>query len=151
MRRLLVAALLLSLLPVHVLAQSPQSPIRQTTERLAAEYGLAQATKREDGGIPPGFLWTGVGLLAAGGLYFALGAAYECGPYDICQFDSPVLSISARQSRFLLGALLAGGGVALLIEGKKKASSKRVSPQLVTTPGGIALNGRIKFSRSPRK
>ena len=71
---------------VGLMAGLIASPLRADTLRDAAARAVAetawqeaQAERRE--GIPKGFLWTGIGLLAAGGLYLAIDALVNGDPF----------------------------------------------------------------------
>ena len=129
---MLIVVLALSLSSSPVLAQSLQESIQKS----AAAFQLQQA-QPSGGGIPPVYRWTGVSLLGAGSLAMFAGAHQTCDDpfYDCGAIDMGV---------FLLGTALAGTGVVLFVVGKNKGDSL-LSQELVTTPRGVALRGRIRF------
>jgi hypothetical protein len=87
------------------------------------------------GGMKPGYFWTSIGLLAAGGLHLATAAALgdDCGyGVDCSAFQGGVA---------LVGAAMAGAGAIVWVAGKRHGSK----PQVTFTPGGVAVRGRFRF------
>jgi hypothetical protein len=111
------------------------STVQEAVHRAAV--GLAApAAQNQDKRIPPGYLWTGIGLLAGAGLYF-LGAAL----YDPCE-DLSGCESSFSGRTWAQGFVLAGAGAAVLIIGNSK---RQVTPALLPAPRGIAVGGRLSF------
>lgn len=136
MRRILVLTLGFCLSSAPLLAQTLQSSINRAG---ATELAAQQAVR---GPIPPGWLWTGVSLLGASGLFLAVGIGYhECDYYyarginpSSCGTDGPFWRG--------MGAGLAGAGATLIIIGMSKRSS---NPQIIVTPGRIGVKQTIRF------
>jgi hypothetical protein len=132
MHRVLVLFLVFSLSGSPLIAQSLQTvpatratPLQDAARAEAARLVAAQASDDyRPAGMHPAFFWTAIGLWSVGGLYIVGGAAADV--------DAAVT----------FGSILAGGGVALYVIGKSRGGA---SPQIVTTPRGIAVRSRIGF------
>lgn len=148
MRQLLVSALALSLLASPVFAQSLREgstagaqPLQDSARAEVIKFAAAQAAGGDymPGGMKPGYFWTSIGLLAAGGGYLLIGAlaGSECAAFDIdCG------GVGTRVA--LVGAGIAGTGVLVWIIGKNKARAAG-NPQILWTPRGVAVRGGISF------
>jgi hypothetical protein len=104
---------------------------RAVATELAAQRG-------GNGPMPPAFLWTGVGLLAAGGATMVAGAVTD--RYEVTCLA--LECVNNRKARLWGGAaLLVAGGVVLYVGHSKRGSR----PQILTGPGRIGLKQTIKF------
>jgi hypothetical protein len=149
-RNILVAVLALSVCGSPALAQSLRGsthPLRDSIVREAVSIAQ-QSGQAKDNPIPPGYLWTGIGLLAGGGLNFAIGAAYS----DPCSGIPSSLFVcedSTRKLLFTVGAALAGAGAIVLWAGNNKRNAELL-PAVTLTRGGIALQSRVSFGSVAR-
>jgi hypothetical protein len=110
--------------------------LNRSIERVAAEAAARQQPEPSARRINPALLWTGVGLLGAGGLYLGLGAA-EDADAQTCIYGNSIedTCVSNRTVLLTTGAVMAGVGGALLAIGIKKSHS----PQVTFRPGGFAV------------
>lgn len=130
------------------------SPLRAQTlsdaiSRAASETAISQAQDERREGIPRGFLWTGIGLLAAGGLSLAIGAA--AGDETACvsigsRFEEDCVSI--RKVALITGGVLAGTGGALLGIGISKSHH---SPTISVVRGGVVVRQRLPLNFPKRR
>ena len=130
-RRFMVTAL-------AVLAASPVSAqdLRSSMKAAVTEAAAQQEPQpSRSGRIHPGLLWTGIGLLGAGGLYLGLGAA-EDSSSQTCEYSASLdeTCVSNRKVLLTTGGVMAGAGGALLAIGVVKA---RHAPSVTFRPGGI--------------
>ena len=131
---------------VFVLAASPlfaQRNLQDSIRREASALASAQATEPPaDQRFPPAFLWTGIGLMAAGGLYVVVAAIVE----ELCDNSSTSTLRCESNHGFVRGVgigLAGAGGVVLAIGASKRG---KTSPQIVTMPGrGIAIQQKVVF------
>jgi hypothetical protein len=139
MTRTISAVLVFVLATSPAFAQSLQGSIRREAAAFASLS--AQAPASPETRFPRPFLWTGIGLLAGGGLYVALASAVE----DFCDNSSSSVIRCESNSGFLRGfgiGLAAAGAVVLAIG----ATKRKPSPEIVTTPGrGIAIRQKLTF------
>jgi hypothetical protein len=124
-----------------VLMTSPAfgQDLRSSAQR-AASAALQQQQADKPRQIPPGFLWTGIGLLGAGGLYLGLGAAEEA-EAETCVYtdDFSPSCVSNRKVLLTTGAVLAGAGGVLLAIGIKKSHA----PQVTFVPRGVSVRQSV--------
>ena len=85
--------------------------------------------------MPPGLLWTGVSLMASGGIFLGVGVAQGPTP-DTCGYgDMVAVCAPYREVLLTTGGVLAGVGATLLAIG----FVKRGAPQITFRPGGFAV------------
>ena len=84
---------------------------RESVARAVAESAAQDSGSGSGGRIPPGLLWSGVGLLGAGGLFLGLGAA-EDPDNETCVSgdDFEATCVSNRTVLLSTGAVMAGVG-----------------------------------------
>jgi hypothetical protein len=114
--------------------------LRESVARAVAESAAQDSGSGSGGRIPPGLLWSGVGLLGAGGLFLGLGAA-EDPDNETCVSgdDFEATCVSNRTVLLSTGAVMAGVGAVLLAVGV----SKRNSPQVTLRPGVVSVRQRV--------
>jgi hypothetical protein len=123
------------------------SPLHAQSLRDAASRAAVEATAQPaspDGGkrMPRGLFWTGIGLLGAGGLYLAIGAA--AGDEEACVTISRASDcVSIRKVALITGGVMAGTGGALLAIG---ASKSRHSPTVSFLPGGVVVRQQVPLT-----
>jgi hypothetical protein len=132
LRQCVATGLALTLMSTPALAQG----LRGSIARAVAESAAQEPDSGGSGRIPPGLLWSGIGLLGAGGLFLGLGAAEDpenqtCVSGD--DFESTC--VSNRTALLTTGAVMAGVGAVLLAVGV----SKRHSPQVTLRPGAVSV------------
>ena len=138
MTRVLVFALVTGLSVSSVHADS----LKDAISRAATVAALQQAQQQRSEGIPRGLFWTGIGLLGAGGLYLAIGAATD-DEEMVCVSISSRLSedcVSIRKVALITGGVLAGTGGALLGIGIAKSHH---SPSVSFGPDGVVIRQRV--------
>src|SRR5713101_8287179 len=118
------------LVAVSVSAQDLRSSIQRAAAQAATQ--TAQASSRP---IPRGLLWTGIGLLGAGGFYLAAGAATDANLRTCVGGEC----LSNRKVLLVTGTVLAATGGALLAIGISKSHA---APSIAFTPGGVAIRQR---------
>jgi hypothetical protein len=157
-RNILVGALVLSLSGSPALAQSLHdrpAPIAQTLRESAlvegAKFAAAQAAQAEEpyrpGGMSPAYFWTSVGLMIGGAGFLTTGALVRNSDSDTCDdiaADSNVDCEDIGTGMMIVGGGLVGSGLLVWVIGKNKAKAVG-NPQIVATPRGVALRGRIQF------
>lgn len=138
-RRSLVAGVLVACLSVSsVNAQSLSESVSRVVEQAAAQQA------QQDGKIPPGYLWTGVALLAVGSLYLVNAATMDASRGSTCVLGTCVDNDTIRTSRFVLGGALAGVGGFLLAKGISK--SHQTSPSVTfVARRGVVIGQRFSF------
>ena len=121
--------------------------LRSSIER-AVNAAAAQDPQPSSGRIPPGLLWTGIGLLGAGGLYLGLGAA-EDPENETCvsgsSFDETC--VSNRTALLTAGAVMAATGGVLLAIGVKKSHA----PQVTFGPGRVSVQQPLPLDLGVRR
>jgi hypothetical protein len=134
-RRWLVGSLAL-LVAVPAYGQDLRSSVNRAVSQAARQQQSQPAQAGGGGRVPPGLLWTGIGLLGAGGLFLGLGAA-EDPDNETCVSgdDFEETCISNRTALLATGGVMAGTGGALLAIG----FAKRSSPQVTFGRGGVAI------------
>lgn len=141
MRKKLVALVLVLALPGGASA----GPLKEAAENAGRELALAQ---REAETRSRGRFWTGVGLLAGGGVLAALGSIElgddETGPDDGEDFDA---SDDGEDSDGWANKALIGGGIAaatigsvLLLTGRKGSG-----PAVSIRPGRVSIRHTVRF------
>jgi hypothetical protein len=156
-RDIRVGALVLSLSGSPALAQSLHdrpAPIAQTLRESArvegAKFAAARAAQAEEyrpGGMSPAYFWTSVGLMIGGAGFLGTGALVRNSDSDVCDdiaADSDVDCEDIGTAMMVVGGGLVGSGLLIWVLGKNKAKAGG-NPQIVTTPRGVALHGRIEF------
>lgn len=139
-RRIVALALLLAI-PSAVSA----GPLKDAAEKAGREIAVVQRGEEERG---RGRFWTGIALIAGGGVLGALGAAEigddEDGPDDGEDLDD---SDDGEDSDGWGNKALIGGGIAaatiggvLLITGRKKSG-----PVVSVRPGSVAVRHTVRF------
>lgn len=139
-RRIVALALLLAI-PSAVSA----GPLKDAAEKAGREIAVVQRGEEERG---RGRFWTGIALIAGGGVLGALGAAEigddEDGPDDGEDLDD---SDDGEDSDGWGNKALIGGGIAaatiggvLLITGRKKSG-----PVVSVRPGSVAVRHTLRF------
>jgi hypothetical protein len=139
-RRLMAAVLVMS----FVQATSAQT-LRDSIDR-AAKQAAAQPAADSNGGIPPGLLWTGIALLAAGGAFLIKGFTTEEDEETCVSSGGEVTCVSNRNAFLGTGAVMAGVGGTLLIIGAAKASNRTTSVTLKR--GGFVVKHRLPLPGS---
>ena len=131
MARRSIAVVLISLMASPAFAQDLRSSVQQAVNAAVQQQETSKARR-----IPPGLLWTSVGLLGAGGLYLGLGAA-EDADQETCVYTGSLEAscVSNRKVLLTTGAVLAGAGGVLLAIGVKKSHA----PQVTFVPRGVAV------------
>jgi hypothetical protein len=138
MTRLLIFGLVsgLSVLPLN--AQS----LNDAISRAATEVATQPAQSQRSEGIPRGLLWTGIGLLAGGALYLAIGAT--AGDDTACVSIGTRVSsqdcTSIRTVALVTGSVLSATGGTLLGIGIAKSHH---SPSISFVPNGVVARQRI--------
>lgn len=137
MIRRIVAVVLAVLMASPAFAQS----LRESINR-AATAAAAQQPEPARTGMHPGLLWTGVGLLAGGGLTLGLGAA-EDPENETCVSgdDLEETCVSNRTVLLTSGAVMAGVGGLLLWIGAVKARDN--APSVTFGPGRFVVQQRL--------
>ena len=137
MVRRCLATLLALLVASPVFAQDLRGSIQQAVNETPAQ----QPETPHPGRIHPALLWTGIGLLGAGGLYLGLGAA-EDPESQTCVYSSSVSETCVSNRTVLLtsGAVMAGVGGGLLAIGIAKA---RHAPSVGLRPGGFVVRQSV--------
>jgi hypothetical protein len=140
MARRCVAVCLALLVASPALAQDLRGSIRR-----AASLAAAQQTEPPRTGMHPGLLWTGVGLLGAGGLSLGLGAA-EDPENETCVSGSDFeeTCVSNRTVLLASGAVMAGVGGVLLWIGAVKARDN--APSITFGPGRFVVHQRLPLT-----
>ncbi len=157
MRQLLTVALVFSLSGFASLAQAaPASesapalnastvvsphPLEDSAHAAMAGVAMQQASgDYMPGGMKPGYFWTSIGMVSAGGLYLLTGAALgaECSSYDV---DCGGMGTRVA----LFGGALIGGGVYIWMLGKKKAANPSLTFAPILKPHGVALRSTYHF------
>jgi hypothetical protein len=110
----------------------------KSIERAIAEAGALPPSQSSSGRIPRGLFWSGIGLLAAGGLFLALGAV-EDPDNETCVItdDFEQTCVSNRTALLATGGVMAGVGGLLLAVGVAKRSSVTIRP------GGFSVQHTI--------
>lgn len=142
MRRCVCIGLVLALAPTSTFAQSLKGSIDRAAALEVAQQQTqqaAQAQQKTSNPIPPKFLWSGVGMLAAGGVFLGLGAAEDEDTETCVTTPEDSRCVSHRTAYFTTGALLAAGGATMLIIGM----NKRSSPQITFRPGGVVVKQSV--------
>lgn len=85
--------------------------------------------------MSPGYFWTGIGLMSAGGLYMVTGAAVS---------SDSTFEDGVGTSVLVFGAALAGSGVAVYLLGKRKARAAG-NPQVVALRRGVLVRSQFSF------
>jgi hypothetical protein len=140
MVRRVVAIVLVLMFPVV----SSAGPLKASAEKAAREL----AARQQDGERSRGRFWTGIGLLAGGGLLTVLGSLElgddETGPDDGEDLDD---SDDGEDSDGWGNKALIGGGIAaaavggvLLLTGRNKSG-----PVVSAKPGAVAVRHTISF------
>ena len=143
MSRALAFGLATALFASPVYAQHFDDSIARaaTQAATAAAQDAARPTLQPRGRIPRGFLWTGVGLLAAGGLYFGVAAA--AGDEQACVSIGSRSNgdcISVRKVGLITGSILAGTGGSLIAVGVAKSHN---APSISFGPAGVVVQQKL--------
>jgi hypothetical protein len=113
--------------------------IRESATAVAKASALHPTGSPARGPMPKGLLWTGVGLLGAGGLTILLGSVIknnDCGlSFDDCN--------ALGTGYYILGGAMAGTGAALLIAAHAKR--EHLPTVMLTRHGGLGLQKRFTF------
>lgn len=138
-RKSLVTGVLLACFSVSsVNAQGLRESVARAVEQAAAQQA------QQDGKIPPGYLWSGVALLAVGSLYLVNAATIDTSGGSTCVLGTCLDNSTIRTSRFVLGGALAGVGAFLLAKGISK--SHQTSPSVTFVAGrGVVIGQRFSF------
>ena len=111
---LVIMLILASAIPV-VAEETKPSSIKSSVERAAKKLASQPAQKTR---IPPGYLWTGVGLMGAGGLTILSGLTIAD---EACEEDFSDLDCGAFKAGWIgAGVAEAGVGALLIYLGNKK-------------------------------
>ena len=138
-RRIIAAVLVLA-----VPAGASAGPLKEAVEKAGRELALAQREAETRG---RGRFWTGIGLIAGGGVLAALGSVElgddEIGPDDGEDFDD---SDDGEDSDGWGSKALIGGGIAaasigaaLLLTGRKSG------PVVSVRPGSVTVRHTVRF------
>jgi hypothetical protein len=139
MLKKLIAVFLMLAMPAGVSA----GPIMEAAEKAAREAALAQVTGTET--RSRGRFWSGIALLAGGGVLAALGSVEigddETGPDDGEDFDDSDDGEDSDINKGLIGggAALAGAGAWLLLTGRKSG------PAISARPGSVVVRHTVEF------
>ncbi|HEX5106969.1 MAG TPA: hypothetical protein VFV95_00920 [Vicinamibacterales bacterium] len=136
MLRRCLATLLAVLVASPVFAQDLRGSIQQAVNETAAQ----QPESARSGRIHPALLWTGIGLLGAGGLYLGLGAAEDPDTQTCVYSSSSETCVSNRTVLLTSGAVMAGVGGALLAIGVAKSKH---APSVGLRPGGFVVRQSV--------
>lgn len=132
------------LLALAVPAGASAGPIAEAVERAGKELALAQAAEQ---GRTRGRFWTGITLIAGGGVLAALGGLEigddETGPDDGEDFDE---SDDGEDSdgwgnKAMLGGGVAAAGVGALL----LLTGRRSGPVVSAQPGRVIVRQTVKF------
>ncbi len=148
MKQILVSALVFALSGSPAFAQSlapaASQSLRESARAEAIKFAANQSGQNDEympGGMKPGYFWTSIGLMSAGGAVAAgaaIGNAY-CASLD-CGGEYEGMATNVA----LFGAGLAGAGVVVWLIGKHKARAAG-NPQIVLPPKGIGFRSQISF------
>jgi hypothetical protein len=119
--------------------------LRGSIQRAVNEAALQQPEPQREGRIHPALLWTGIGLLGAGGLYLGLGAAEDPDSQTcISGSDFSGTCVSNRTVLLTTGAVMAGVGGMLLGIGIAKS---RNAPSVSFKGGGFVVRQSVPLGR----
>ena len=153
MRRILTVVLVCSLSGVSTFAPVVRRDAPRGASSLLASahvetMKLVEAQAQQDAyrpaGMSPAYFWTGIGLMAAGGLNMLAAVALNESDEvdDVCDdLDLDCSDISTAM--FIVGAGMVGAGGYVYYLGRRKANSS--SPQIVATPRRVTIQQRIGF------
>jgi hypothetical protein len=138
MWRKLIALLLVSSFPGVAVA----GPLGEAVEKAGREIALAQET---EGGMGRGRLWTGIALLAGGGLLTALGG-FEIGDDESGPDDGEDLDESDDGEDSDVNKALMGGGIAAAALGAVLVLTGRNSrPSVSVRRSGVVVKHTVRF------
>jgi hypothetical protein len=138
-RRIIATVLVLT-----VPAAASAGPLKEAIEKAGRELALAQREAETRG---RGRFWTGIGLIAGGGVLAALGTVElgddEIGPDDGEDFDD---SDDGEDSDGWGNKALIGGGIAAAtIGGVLLLTGRTSSPVVSPRPGGVTVRHTVRF------
>jgi hypothetical protein len=93
-------------------------------------------------GMSPAYLWTGIGLMAAGGSTLISGALIGGAGDGVCR-DLDLDCGHLSKSMIGVGAAMIAAGGIVSVLGRNKA--RRSSPQIVAGQGRVWLRSRVTF------
>ena len=150
MWRVLTALVLALALPVRASADSltgapPARPLTEAAETAGRDLSRAQQQQKET--RHRGRFWTGIGLIAGGGLMTTLGALEvgddESGPDDGEDFDA---SDDGEDSDGWENKALIGGGIAAAaLGGILIFTGRRSGPSVSVRPGKVTVRHTVRF------
>jgi hypothetical protein len=136
--------LVVMMLTLAMPAAASAGPLKEALEKAGREVALAQAGPETR---DRGRFWTGIALLAGGGVLAALGAMEigddEDGPDDGEDFDE---SDDGEDSDGWGNKAMLGGGVAAAgVGGILLITGRRASPSVTARRGGVIVRHTVRF------
>ena len=137
-------SIIATVLALAVPAGTSAGPLKESAEKAGRELALAQ---REAETRDRGRFWTGIGLIAGGGVLATLGSVElgddEIGPDDGEDFDD---SDDGEDSDGWGNKALIGGGIAAAAIGGVLLLTRRTSGPVVSArPGRVTVRHTVRF------
>lgn len=125
-------------------AGASAGPLKDAAEKAGRELALAQQEAETRG---RGRFWTGIGLIAGGGVLAALGSVElhddEIGPDDGEDFDDS--DDGEDSDGWGNRALIGGGIVAATIGGVLLLTGRKSGPVVSARPGSVTVRHTVRF------